>query len=225
MLILCVFSAVSAGSDYSNQLELIADNAELWQPDEVYSFWGYTVTDLDRNGRLEIISASLQGTGLYTTFRVYEVSEDGTALNEIIQDRAEYDSAPDIMTETAPAFADEENGLYYYVFSDFIRNGYAESYVYKQAVYLENETWKELLLASQSMLCSDPENCVTTYSDADGKEIDEQQYGSAEATYFPDCRKGTLQLNWNMVQQTDFARLTREDLVKSLENISVTELE
>ena len=58
-----VFMAVSAAPEVNDQLDLIAANADLWKQDVEFGLWGFTVTDLDHNGRLEIISASVQGTG------------------------------------------------------------------------------------------------------------------------------------------------------------------
>ena len=98
--ILLTATAVQADPDLSAQLDLIAAGADTWKHDIDFGQWGYTAADLDGNGRTEIIAATLQGTGLYTYFNIYEVSEDGLSLTEVTQDRPVYDSAPDIMMET-----------------------------------------------------------------------------------------------------------------------------
>ena len=54
--------------NYGSQLQLIADNTAVWMGDTelIAEPFFYAVTDLDQNGRLEIIQSSCQGTGLYT---------------------------------------------------------------------------------------------------------------------------------------------------------------
>lgn len=219
-LIFCLPAAVFAAPGYPEQLELIAENADLWKQEMEYGQWGYTVTDLDLNGRLEIISASLQGTGMYTYVQIFEVDPDGTALIEIPQDRPDYESAPDIMLETASAFYDPESNLYYYIFTDFIRNGYAENYENKRAVYLEEGIWKEIRLAQKATIFSDIENFTVTFTDPEGKEISEDVYENAENTRFSGYEKGILWLNWNMTDKETFAKTDKTELRSSLENIS-----
>ena len=66
----------AVSEEISAQLSLIAANASVWVQDASYgTVYQYTVTDLDQNGRLEVIAASLQGTGLYTYSCFFEVNE------------------------------------------------------------------------------------------------------------------------------------------------------
>ena len=230
IVVFCLFlslfltAAAFAAPEIQEQLELIADNTGLWKQDVDYGSWGYTMTDLDQNGYLEIISASLQGTGMYTYLNVFTVDPDGNGLRKAEQDRPEQESAPDVMQEIVPVFFDPETEVYYYVFSDFIRNGYAENFENKRAVWLENETWKELSLANKHTVCTDTENCTDTYTDPDGNEISAEQFGSAEDTRFAGLSKGTLTLTWNMTDNESFAGITREELLGNLANIGQPEL-
>ena len=68
---------------YSEQLDLIWQEMDDWIQDPYADVWCYAVTDLDGNGRLEIISSDTQGTGHYVTTRMLEVSEDFTHLTAI----------------------------------------------------------------------------------------------------------------------------------------------
>ena len=96
MMFICLSGAASALPGYNDQINLIADNADNWKQDVPSGVWGYSVTDLDQNGRLEIIAASVQGTGFYTYLDIYEVNEEGTGLTKIVDsDDYDTDSAPD----------------------------------------------------------------------------------------------------------------------------------
>ena len=218
--ILLTATAVQADPDLSAQLDLIAAGADTWKQGIDFGQWGYTAADLDGNGRTEIIAATLQGTGLYIYFNIYEVSEDGLSLTEITQDRPVYDSAPDIMMETVPVFFDSESGLRYYIFPDFVRNGYAESWQSKRAAYLENGVWKEKMLGQQYITCTDPEHCTSEFSDADGSPISEEAFNTLEDTCFEGLEKGTFTFRWNMTDNETFAAMFPEALRASLEPIS-----
>ena len=218
LLFLCCFStAVFAAPAYQDQIALIADNAALWQQDVDYGLWGYIVTDLDQNGRLEIISASLQGTGMYTIITVFEVSEDGSVLNEVKQDRPEYESAPDIMSDRVKVFHDEDAGRYYYIFTDMIRNGYAENYENKRAVWLEDGVWKEMPLVNKSVIYGDADHYTETFEDASGNTITEEEYLAAEDSRFENISPEEVCLNWQMTDKEGFSGTDRAALLVLLE--------
>ncbi len=212
-----VISVVSAVPEIDKQIELIAENTALWEQKEVFGLWGYTVTDLDGNGRLEIISASAQGTGFYTYIQIYEVNEEGNELAEIKQDRKEYASAPDIMVDAVPMFTDPKENLRYYIFEDYIRNGYAENYQNIRAVSVKNGVWSEIPLVNKATFFTDEEHFTVTYTNADGDTITEDQYDSAADRYFASFEKGTFCFAWQIQDTETFSAMTRADLTASLQ--------
>ena len=63
-----------AAPDYEAQIKLLAERSEEWNQDDgvlPYYYHQYTVTDLDWNGRLEILAMSTQGTGIFTYGTIY----------------------------------------------------------------------------------------------------------------------------------------------------------
>ena len=116
------------GMSEDQQRALIMDHYDLWA--ETWSYgedWFYTITDLDHNGRLEVITASLQGSGLYTYADIWEVREDFSGIAECTDSLGEGEAYPDIITEAASCFHDEASGLYWYLFDDVARSGMAET--------------------------------------------------------------------------------------------------
>lgn len=226
VLFVLFFTAIvaSAQTDYSEQISLIAANTYLWKQDYEYVLWGYIVTDLDRNGRLEIISASVQGTGFYTYILAFEVSEDRDSLKELDGLGPERtDSLPDIMVLSVPVYFDKETGLYYYIFSDMIRNGMWEYYENKRAVSISNGAWEEIPLVSKSTIYTDPDHFTMTCKDAEGNLIDEAQYDEAEQRIFGDLEVSTACFNWYMTNNEDFAGLTADRLIESLKEAGDSE--
>ena len=220
-ILLCVLisvSAVCAETDSSDQIALIAQHADEWKQDVNFGLWCYAVTDLDQNGRLEVIAASVQGTGLFTYINIYEVSEDGTELIKVQQDRPEGTSAPDIIVPTVPVYYDKDVNRRYYIFEDYIRNGYAESYYAMSAVYLENDIWEEHCMASGSVIYTDEEHFTAVYNDVEGPEITEEQYRNIAEKYYGSLESADAEILWQSVDNESFAALTPEAFLNSLED-------
>lgn len=110
------------------QIRLLMNQADRWkQADEPgITPYYYAVTDLDWNGRLEIIAASTQGTGIFTYGAIYEISEDFTSVQACDMPFGEGESLPELIMNFVPAAFDPATGTYYYVFKDDYRNGAAE---------------------------------------------------------------------------------------------------
>ena len=198
LLALCLCGNAFAEADIDAQLALMASLPNLGV-DTTLNPWNYVVTDLDRNGRLELITATLQGTGLYTYLNAYEVSEDGSELVPVELMWGETDSAPDICIASVPAWEDAETGRMTIVVEDITRNGYAETYLSQRAVYYEDGKLYADTLASGSLICSDINTCEESYTAAAGNTIDGEEYAVIGSTTFGKPADQTLPLNWQML--------------------------
>ena len=208
---------VSAAPEIEAQINLIAENSSLWKQDVEFGNWGYTVTDLDHNGRLEIISASVQGTGFYTYILAYEVSEDGNGLSELIGPEFKTgDSAPDIMVSEVPVFYDEKDGRYYYIFDDMIRNGMAEYYENKRAVSIVDGTWTETYLAYKTTLYTDAEHYSMDCRDSENNTITEAAYNSIAETVYANLEQSKAEFNWIMTDNNEFGTLNTAQIAEKL---------
>ncbi|MGX8698636.1 MAG: hypothetical protein ACSW8F_01730 [bacterium] len=164
--------------DYEEQLWLLADAYDIWKPiEDLRAMQQVCVTDLDGNGRLELLSASMGGSGLYTWTELYEVAEDRSGLVPV-----EYDwggdgaSEPDLMVETLPAYDAEETR--WYVVGDFLRNGYAESFETLYAFCLRNGTVLHEVLGTYHYTVDEGSNVTETWQNAAGESITEEEYES-----------------------------------------------
>ena len=220
LFVLVTFIAVlpvSAAPEIETQISLIAENSSLWKQDVEFGNWGYTVTDLDHNGRLEIISASVQGTGFYTYILAYEVSEDGNGLTELYgPDFKTGDSAPDIMVSEIPVFHDEKEGRYYYIFDDMIRNGMAEYYENKRAVSIADGKWAETYLAFKTTLYTDAEHYSMDCRDVNNNTITESQYNGIAETVYADLEQSKAEFNWIITDNDEFSTLNTAQIAEKL---------
>lgn len=206
---------------YGSQLQLIADNTAVWMGDTelIAEPFFYAVTDLDQNGRLEIIQSSCQGTGLYTYTKLWEVGTDETALAPCQFSMAEGDSQPDIITNPDMVYFDEARDCYFYIFRDDIRNGAAEHYQNRVAFSLQDGVVTTTLLGQcHSIYASPDSDAVTTYTDTDGNIIDEEAYSMAADKTFSGLTAMEATIGWtDYVVSTQLATLTESELMGILE--------
>lgn len=184
-------STVTDGSNatsYDSQLQIIAKNADVWIGDteQIAEPFFYAVTDLDRNGRLEIIQSFRQGTGLYTCTQLWEVDINKSVLVPCqLSEYDDEDSQPDIITDNPiSVYWDKANNCYYYIFDDNIRYSAGEGYQNLLSVSLQNCIVTTTLLAQSYSVADSNSDMTTTYKDANGNTIDENAFNiTADNTY------------------------------------------
>ena len=127
-------------SDVHSQMEIIVRNYDYICSDfyiftEAYPSAVFAVTDLNHNGRLEIIVSSIQGSGAFSKTNFYEISEDYSTLEKLKIDGVdESDDAGDFLeyinSENLVSLYDcyLKNGEYYYLLKDYASAGWDYKY-------------------------------------------------------------------------------------------------
>lgn len=187
----------------ADQRALIERSRSIWEPDLEYETWYSAITDLDHNGRLEIMLASLQGTGLYTWVNVWEVNENYTGLTLCPDNTGEGEAWPDIIKDTLTAYRDPSSGRYTYYCEDYMRDGAAHYWTGLDSFSLENGRIDVKTLASKDETYNEQGASVIHYYDANGAEIDEEAFNNTERGAFAAQTQGTqtLTLNWTQLEK------------------------
>lgn len=183
------------------QLQLIFNQMDTWTvPSEGASeVYHYAVTDLDRNGRLEIIAASTQGTGIYTYGKVFEVSEDFASIQECETPCMQDQDLPEIIMDFVPAAYDQNSGGYDYLFTNDTRNGAAEHYQSIVAVRLQSGVLACTTLANSVDLWIDEGQEEHSYAIPSGdgfQEVSAGQYSSVISEYQSERQGFTANFEW-----------------------------
>lgn len=180
----------------SEQLDLIWQEMDDWIQDPYADVWCYAVTDLDGNGRLEIISSDTQGSGHYVTTRMLEVSEDFTHLTAI-ENGNEYNNNICLTSgyqsgglETIPCLYDGEG--YSYFQETTVRISATESSQTRTAVSFRDGALSRTVLGSKDATYpseggTPSESCF----DGEGNPISPEAYAEIPAT-FPE----SAQIQW-----------------------------
>ena len=210
----------TAPNDAEGQLKVIADNKEMWLTNEKYSTYSYAVTDLNQDGRLEIVESVCEGTGIYTYTNIYEVSGDDSSLIQYESLLDEFTSQADLITEKATVYYDKENNIYHYIFEDLAKNGAAEYYENIRDWSLQNGQIIEKFLAYRDTLYNAEGNAAITCEeqDADGnrKEITEEEYNAIAEKRFAGMEKKTANILWIMKSPEESADMNEEDIMAML---------
>ena len=197
---------VQTGLSPDAQAELLEKNRELWAFNDPYaSPWFYTFTDLDHNGRFEVLAASTQGTGIYTYAHLYEVTPDFSGIDNCYHKGVEIegpDDWPEVIRDSLPCRFDAGTGRYYYACEGVTRDGAAHQYYAWYALCLENGVAEWEMLASKEITWRELENLppVTVCSDAQGNPISEEEYDSAVERRFAGMEQSELLLSWTQVE-------------------------
>lgn len=195
---------------FEEQKQMIEDNRELWAFTEPYdSPWFYTFTDLDHNGRLEVIAATTQGSGIFTYANFWEVLPDGSGIDNCCRKNVEIegpDDWPEIIVNSIPCYYDALSGCYYYPCENVTWDGYAHQYYSWQVLCLKDGAAEWEFLAAKNVNWRDEEtgseypDAVTTCVDAAGNPITEQEYDGAVEKRFAELEKTELKLDWIRVE-------------------------
>ena len=192
--------ATPAPMSEADQRMLIERFRGLWEPDLSYETWFSAITDLDHNGRLEVLTASLQGSGLFTWVNCYEVNETFTNLNHCPDDTQEGQAWPDIIKDSITSYRDPATGRYTYVCEDYLRDGAAHYWTGLMSFCLTDSHIEVRQIASMDEVYTDQNNSTRRYFDEHNAEITESAYLGAEQRVFAGQEKGTLSLSWTQLQ-------------------------
>lgn len=201
----CFASADSAMAS-SSQAEILKRNVSQWNCDSTGTPYSYAVTDLDGNGYLEVFAAITQGTGNFTSGRMFEITSAGSLVERKFPVQ-EGGSIPEVIMKTADVYEDPANGRKYYIFTDATSVGYAENYedtwalsLYKGCISLEHICGKKYTAASNGAANE------TVYG-ADYSVITAAEYQNAVADYFKGFTRYSASFGWFHFLDGDYGEL------------------
>ena len=213
------------------QIDVIMNNIDTWNlstDEDIYAPYGYAITDLDQNGRLEIIASSCQGTGIYTYSNYYEVNESLNGLNKIERHVEEGSSEADIMLPTVKVFIDKAANEYHYIFDDLVKASAAEYYENKQDIVLKNGRLYEKTIAYRNTVYTDS-NPNVTLKDANNKEITAEDYALIENKLFSNLELKFANIEWVSTTDVDFSSVSGDELknklIESYEKFGFSDIE
>ena len=171
------------------QQKRIVSAVESWKPGK--NTGSYTVTDLDGNGRLEIISADYSGDDQTTVSHIWEVGEDGK-LQKVDLPWAEEESQPDLITKSTKAWYDSSEDIYYYLFTNEEKTEDGSFRERKLTISLKDGKLSSEVLAEKMT----DETGTEQFLDAEGSEISAEDYENAGEEKYSELKEKSVKFKW-----------------------------
>ena len=168
--------------------------------------WQYAITDLDHNGRLEVLKARHGWVEGGPMLLVKELTEDGSDMKGEIA--LAYTALPDILATADPSVQplttlyDAKNNLYHYIFAETIYHTEYETITTKYALTFSEGTLYVVPLACFQRNLSGYDGSETrryylpVLGAEGGKEIDAARYNRIELEEFPGCKPKLVAFRW-----------------------------
>ena len=210
-------TATTAG-DLSSQLDLIVRNFGALKQNDTPTTWYYCVTDLDHNGRLELLAATTSSDGRNDAkLKLWEVSKDGKLLESVKHEFTDAklddvkDGFPNIMADSADTVYDAASKTWYYIFTDTAESSHDltpeesaeangmkhfEMYITVTFGLSKHEDLIDRGVLASKIITVEDGKTETQIIDKDGKSMTEDQFLSIAYTAFAGKQRSNTSFDW-----------------------------
>lgn len=201
-----------------DQLQLISESFADWCPIDDGCEYSFAVTDLNQNGRVELIVATNQGTGLYTYADIREVNESGDGLDLLPSPLGEGDAYPDFILDTMPVYYNEASDEYLYVCDDVVRFSAFSSCVAREVMSFDPTGGVGLATYAIQLTEADENgDPVVSYTASDGETaITEEEYNTCVENDLSAHRSGTATFKWSNYTAEQVSSLSNGEMLDML---------
>lgn len=216
------------------QLAVIAEKREVWdmgvenQEEDFEEYYYivdfcYALTDLDQDGYVEILTYSMQGTGYFTSYQIYEIDESGTELKkwERLSDESVEGKnvAPDLGEYPTDVYWDQRTGTYHYTSLDHAKSSGLEGADYLVDMEIGDNVIRENIITyySYKWKNSKDDSVEETYFDSEGNKISEEESMKLGSKYYENMENRNMFFRPIYVESEEFDKMDEEELAWSLE--------
>lgn len=208
----------SMDEDIRKQLEVFAEMKEQWVPQDYEPFaFGYTVYDLDGDGRPELLVQVTAGTGLFSENHFYQVDDSLGGIKELAQELYDGVSELDIgvIGFQGQAFRDGD-GTVYYMASDVARNGYAESFRSEGAWCLKDGCVYSTVYRGLHMQAQGEDSWEETCYDAEGNEVSREDWELLREDFLAGKEEVPYEISWISAYPEDVRKASVQEILRQL---------
>ena len=198
------FAKLSTGENAGAQLKLIANSFGMLRQPDGKDPWYYAVTDLDHNGRLELLACRKDSETGDGYVRGWELTPDGQRL-EALHTPFENESAnPDyffnIITDSADAYYDAAKNVWFYIFTNNLLVDMPEYDLNMLSTFtcglsMINGMLYDGYLGSKVVTTTGGQTTVS-YSGQDEKELTEAEFLNLANTSFAGYQRSSISFDW-----------------------------
>lgn len=193
MLSFCTAAFAAEAPSAESQINTLFSNfASMKQPGP--DIWSYAVTDLDHNGRLELLAACMKGADRRTSLLAWEVSQDGTTVAQI----PTAGSYPDVIKGSADTYHNLSDGTWAYQFDDVAPHAATDLAENKCALQLKDGKLSFTAFANKLISAQAGQSPISYFNGA-GQAITPEDYNAAAANAFASSAKSSTCFDWFLV--------------------------
>ena len=196
-----------SSADADTQLSYIFSQISSLKQNEDKKEWKYAITDLDRNGQLELLAASEHDRDHSTTLMAWEVSKNVDAMQECVIEIEKDETFPDIIAESADTMFDVDADTWHYLFYDNITLSDQDAYALKCSVSMKDGKISYDQFAIEHVVIENG-NQTVTFQNMSGQEITQADYDSAGVAAFPENDRSSTNFDWFNYADASLTRLT-----------------
>ena len=196
-----------SSADADAQLSYIFSQISSLKQNEDKKEWKYAITDLDRNGQLELLAASEHDRDHSTTLMAWEVSKNVDAMQECVIEIEKDETFPDIIAESADTMFDVDADTWHYLFYDNITLSDQDAYALKCSVSMKDGKISYDQFAIEHVVIENG-NQTVTFQNMSGQEITQADYDSAGVAAFPENDRSSTNFDWFNYADASLTRLT-----------------
>lgn len=236
ILIVAVFSIImlygkNAGMDENRQINIFADMVAEWSKNYLSDPRPFyiTVSDLNKDGRLELITARIEGTGKYSQNGYYVVDEESLEVIKLPEYPAERLKSPDLIYDImyqekervdVPVYYDKKNNRFYSIHRDFCRVTSQELTEAVVSVSMNGDVIEEQYMAYKIFEHnSEGDILAISYRDYSGNGLSEEEYEAIEGCTYSGMQKKKMTWKWQKVTGSQIANMEHYEVYKVLQDI------
>ncbi|MCM1180338.1 MAG: hypothetical protein NC347_08795 [Clostridium sp.] len=210
-----------------NQICIFAENVDEWIDTYKYSAYPFyvTVTDLNKDGKLELITATIDGTAKYSHNNYYVVKRGKGELIQLQTNIRQGQSSADIIynimyeeneKENVPVYYDVRNNMYYSIHKDYIASpeGQVQSIV---GLTLNGDMIQEERIVYAYY--EHDEKLKASYWNYEGEKLSAENYKVVVGNPYPDLERMEMTWKWRKVTWEEISNMDQNKLKTLLDEL------
>lgn len=225
----CGIFILNSNMNAKKQIRIFADQVEEWSKIYISSPYPFyiTVGDLNQDGVLELITATIEGTGKYSQNSFFIIDNRTYKPIQLQKDKEGKLNTPDIIynvmygekdIEKVPVYYDSKNNIYYSVYTDYCTVTPKESTESVVGMTIDNNKIKEHYLAYKlyEHNSGGQDDVIISYWDYSHNELSEKDYNKIEQCTYPDFHKMEMTWKWYKITGNQLINMDQEEIYKLL---------
>ena len=218
------FSRTNVVMRTEKQMDVFVEKIHDWS--NINGYFYFTIGDLNQDGKLELVTSTIQGSGSFSSTRYYIVNDkDLIVLQEEQTDQCSSALINDLLQEGqrgeggilyVPVYYDKQKNMYYYIHHDYSGHTPYESIDRIISLSMKDNIIREEVLAYKKITKGNGINSIIFYEENSQNEISEVEYEKIIDLKYNNCEKMQMRWKWKRVEAAEEITDTSKEEIKKI---------